>query len=289
MSSRMAAPTQSIRLYIAEEQAFFREVFQAFFVSHPRFALCGVSEDISPTALCAAVERLKPRVVMLGVKRLTPATVHTLQSVCTCWPDACVMVLVGSSDPQALTPLRAFARSARGGCGVLFKSTLNSLEEVSQVVLSVADGHVVLDPAILEGLIGPATPPPFLNGLSPREQEVLAFMASGYSNAGIAQALCLDTKTVEHHINSIYSKVGAMPEVAHPRVYVVVKYLRARGALQKTTDISALDAWGEAEQPLLGHYRLSAPADPASPLNHKAGIPYHTLPLPTGVGRGGVG
>ncbi|MFN3973697.1 MAG: LuxR C-terminal-related transcriptional regulator [Dehalococcoidia bacterium] len=285
----MVATTQPIRLYIAEEQAFFREVFRAFFVSHPRFTLCGVSEDTSPTALCEAVERFKPRVVMLGVKRLTPATVHTLQSVCTRWPDASVMVLVGSSDPQALSSLRAFARSARGGCGVLFKSTLDSLEEVSRVVFSVAEGHVVLDPAILGGLIGPDTPPPFLNGLSPREQEVLAFMASGYSNAGIARSLCLDTKTVEHHINSIYSKVGAMPEVAHPRVYVVVKYLQARGALQKATDISTLNAWEDAEQPLSGRSRRSAPADHASPLKQKAGIPYHTLPLPAGVGRGGIG
>lgn len=254
----MVTTPQPIRLYIAEEQALFREAFYAFFVSHPRFHLCGVSSDTSSTTLCAAVESLTPQVVLLGLKRLTSASVQALQDMHACSSEVGVVLLVGFHDPQALTTLRTCALSAHRGYAVLFKSTLNSVEEVSQAVLSVAEGRVVLDPAILEVFITPDTSSPFLNGFSPREQEILSFMAQGYSNKGIAQALFLDTKTVEHHINSIYSKVGEMPKAVHPRVYVVVKYLQAKGTHHRMMDTAPLE-------PRQRHPPLSSPSQRGAP------------------------
>lgn len=71
-----------------------------------------------------------------------------------------------------------------------------------------------------------------LTDLSPRELEVLGWMAEGYRNADIARELHLESSTVERHINNIYSKVRHLIEDKHPRVWVVVLYLREQAKME---------------------------------------------------------
>jgi DNA-binding NarL/FixJ family response regulator len=69
-----------------------------------------------------------------------------------------------------------------------------------------------------------------VDDLSYRERELLALMAQGYSNAGIAEALFVSPKTVETHVRSIFLKLGLPPEGgAHRRVTAVLMYLAATG------------------------------------------------------------
>ena len=71
-----------------------------------------------------------------------------------------------------------------------------------------------------------------LDGLSGRELELLALMAAGHSNAGIASALFLSPKTVETHVRSIFMKLDLPPEGgAHRRVMAVLTYLEATGGI----------------------------------------------------------
>lgn len=256
-----------VHTYIAEEQALFREAFRAFFASRPAFDLCGVTGDTSPSALTLAVANPQVQVLVVGVKRLTSALVQALYEVRVRSREKGIAVLAGFLDPQAVESLRSFACSSRGGCAILLKSTLNSLEEVEQILLSVAEGRIILDPCILEGLIGSETTSALLHGLSPREREVLAFMAQGYSNARIAQALFLDPKTVEHHINNIYNKVGGIPQEVHPRVYVVMQYLRAKGVLPRRMD---------TDPPQV---RASPPAPPPRGSSKESSHPHRTTRL----------
>ena len=71
----------------------------------------------------------------------------------------------------------------------------------------------------------------FLGELTRREVEVLSWMARGYKNDTIAEVLTLDTKTVERHINNVYSKLGDCSDSMNPRVYAVMSYLGATGML----------------------------------------------------------
>jgi DNA-binding NarL/FixJ family response regulator len=78
----------------------------------------------------------------------------------------------------------------------------------------------------------PATVRP-TDELSGRERELLALMASGMSNAGIARELFLSPKTVETHVRSIFMKLGLPPEGgSHRRVLAVLMYIQDNGAVE---------------------------------------------------------
>ena len=72
---------------------------------------------------------------------------------------------------------------------------------------------------------------PFLKQLTARELEVLSLLSQGYTNSAIAEALYIDIKTVEHHLNSMYSKLKADSEFngRHLRVSAMRLYLETMG------------------------------------------------------------
>jgi len=91
----------------------------------------------------------------------------------------------------------------------------------------VAGGGSALDPEVVAALVGNRRDDP-LEALSPREREVLALMAEGRTNAGIARRLWLTDRTVETHVRSILGKLGISGgEDDHRRVLAVLAHLRA--------------------------------------------------------------
>ncbi|MFH1141523.1 MAG: LuxR C-terminal-related transcriptional regulator, partial [Chloroflexota bacterium] len=111
--------------------------------------------------------------------------------------------------------------------------TIDTVEQLTQVILSVSQGRIILDQAVMEGLMSSTdTKSTMLKELSPRELEVLSWMAKGYRNDTIAEVLGLEPKTVERHINNIYSKLnGAITPAKHARVHAVTLYMKATGQL----------------------------------------------------------
>ena len=113
-----------------------------------------------------------------------------------------------------------------------FQPTIDTVDELTQVIQSVSEGRIILNPAVMEGMTSANDPKStFLKDLSPRETEVLSWMAKGYNNHTIADVLCLEPKTIERHINGIYNKLGTAPDSKHARVHAVTLLLRATGAL----------------------------------------------------------
>ena len=93
----------------------------------------------------------------------------------------------------------------------------------------VAEGGTALDPEVVAQLFAGAARAEPLDRLTPREREVLALMAEGRSNAGIAEALVLTVGAVEKHIASILAKLRLAPsESDHRRVLAVLAYLQGR-------------------------------------------------------------
>jgi DNA-binding NarL/FixJ family response regulator len=120
--------------------------------------------------------------------------------------------------------IRELAARVGGGLAVLSRACVPSPAALAEAIEGVRSGRVTLDPLVL-GRQGPAGRDPFADRLSPREHEVLDLMACGLTNTAIAARLSLEVKTVERHINGIYTKLPEYSSQGHPRVSVVVAYL----------------------------------------------------------------
>ena len=105
------------------------------------------------------------------------------------------------------------------------------MDQLAQIIWGVVEGRIIIDPPLMDVFMNTGEGnSSLLKELSPRELEVLGCMAKGYRNDTIAGVLSRDTKTIERHINNIYSKLGAAGS-KHPRVHTALLYLRATGLL----------------------------------------------------------
>ncbi|MEA2247130.1 MAG: hypothetical protein QOH46_1659 [Solirubrobacteraceae bacterium] len=114
------------------------------------------------------------------------------------------------------------------GVGYLLKERVGDVEAFVEAVARVAAGGSALDPEVVGRMLGRRRGGGPLERLSPRERDVLAVMAEGKSNQGIAQALVVTEAAVEKHVTGIFQKLelGAAP-TEHRRVLAVLTYLRA--------------------------------------------------------------
>ena len=113
--------------------------------------------------------------------------------------------------------------------GYLLKSRITDVADFTESLQRVARGGSVVDPGLVEELVMASRRHDPLDRLTPREQEVLALMAEGLSNSGIAARLYVAEGTVEKHVKSILSKLD-LPETneGHRRVLAVISYLERR-------------------------------------------------------------
>jgi DNA-binding NarL/FixJ family response regulator len=113
--------------------------------------------------------------------------------------------------------------------GYLLKSRVTDVAEFIETVERITAGASVVDPSLIQELITARRRRDPLDVLSPREREVLALMAEGASNAGVARRIFVTEGTVEKHVSSILTKLD-LPEsdIQHRRVLAVLRFLEAR-------------------------------------------------------------
>jgi DNA-binding NarL/FixJ family response regulator len=116
-----------------------------------------------------------------------------------------------------------------GGIGYLLKDRVADVDDFVAAVRRVAGGGTVLDPEVVAQILARRRSGA-LDGLTPREREVLALMAEGRSNQAIAEALVITPGAVEKHISNIFGKLELPPGGEdNRRVLAVLAYLRAAG------------------------------------------------------------
>ena len=142
-------------------------------------------------------------------------------------PDTAVLVL--SQFYEEHYALELIGERAEG-VGYLLKDRIGDVEAFTEAVRRVAAGGSALDPEIVGRMLGRRRVAGPLDQLTARELEVLACMAEGKSNQGIAQDLVVTEAAVEKHVTSIFHKLGIGPTpTEHRRVLAVLTYLRASG------------------------------------------------------------
>jgi DNA-binding NarL/FixJ family response regulator len=140
-------------------------------------------------------------------------------------PETGVLVLSQYYDDQYAVDL--IGDNAEG-VGYLLKERVGDVEAFTDSVARVAGGGSALDPEVVARMLGRRHGDGPLDDLSPRERDVLAQLAEGKSNKGIAEALVVTSAAVEKHVTSIFHKLGLeMSPTDHRRVLATLTYLRA--------------------------------------------------------------
>ncbi len=138
-----------------------------------------------------------------------------------------VGVLVLSQYVEEVYALELFDAGAEG-LGYLLKDRVADIDRFVDAVRRVGEGGSALDPEVVGRLLGRRRREDPLEGLSPREREVLGLMAEGRSNQAIADELVVTERAVEKHVTSIFGKLRLAPGAeTHRRVLAVLAYLRA--------------------------------------------------------------
>ncbi|MEK9658453.1 MAG: LuxR C-terminal-related transcriptional regulator [Chloroflexota bacterium] len=140
------------------------------------------------------------------------------------FPRTGLVLVLGTVAPRYGGVIRELTARHRGGLAALTRASLGSPALLVEAIDGVRAGRTALDPLVL-GRQRAGRADPFAARLSPREHELLDLLACGLTNADIAARLTLEVKTVERHINGIYTKLPEHDSPGHPRVSRVVAYL----------------------------------------------------------------
>jgi DNA-binding NarL/FixJ family response regulator len=141
-------------------------------------------------------------------------------------PDARIVVLSQHAEQEYAL---ALVGDQPGGVGYLLKERVGDVDTFIDAVERVARGGTALDAEVVALMLGRRRPDDPLELLTPRELAVLAAMAEGKSNRGIASALIVSEAAVEKHVTSIFSKLALGPDpTEHRRVLAALTYLGAR-------------------------------------------------------------
>jgi DNA-binding NarL/FixJ family response regulator len=140
------------------------------------------------------------------------------------FPKTALLVLSAHIEVEHAMDLLASGERS----GYMLKSRVTNVDDFLESIQRIVNGGSVVDPALVQELVAARRAKDPLEVLSPREREVLALMAEGRSNAGIAHHIWVTEGTVEKHIRSILGKLR-LPETEddHRRVLAVLTYLEA--------------------------------------------------------------
>jgi DNA-binding NarL/FixJ family response regulator len=207
---------------LADDDVLLREGL-ATLLQRSGYEVVGQAGDA--TELIALVRKHLPELVVTDI-RMPPT--HTLDGLDTArlirrdFPDIAILVL--SAHVETAHAMELLAGGSR--IGYLLKSRVTDVDEFLDTLALIARGASIVDPGLVQELVTPRLVDDPLARLSAREREVLALMAEGRSNAGIARRLVVSEGTVEKHVRSILSKLDLEEaEDDHRRVLAVIRFL----------------------------------------------------------------
>jgi DNA-binding NarL/FixJ family response regulator len=213
------------RVVIADDDVLLREGL-ASLLTRSGYQVVGQAGDA--TSLLELVRSEKPELAVVDIRMPPTRTTDGLDAAMIIrdeMPEIGLVILSAHVDVEHAMQLLATDRAV----GYLLKTRVTDVGEFLDTLARIAHGACVIDPAVVQELVAARKRNDPLAVLSPREQEVLALMAEGRSNAGIAQRLWVTDGTVEKHVRSIMTKLDLheTPD-DHRRVRAVITFLEAR-------------------------------------------------------------
>jgi DNA-binding NarL/FixJ family response regulator len=213
------------QVVLADDDVLLREGI-ASLLDRSGFEVVGQAGN--STELLALARSARPELAIIDIRMPPGHSTEGLQAARVIraeLPGTAIIVLSAHVEVNEAMDLLA------GGerLGYLLKSRVTDVAEFIDTVKRITGGASVVDPSLVQELVRARRRRDPLDVLSQREREVLALMAEGASNAGIAQRIFVTEGTVEKHVRSILTKLS-LPEseTDHRRVLAVLKFLEAR-------------------------------------------------------------
>jgi serine/threonine-protein kinase PknK len=216
---------EPVRVVLADDDVLLREGL-ASLLERSGLTVAGQAGDAVELLKLTRAE--KPHLAVVDI-RMPPdgalAGMNAAHTIRRELPGTGVLLLSAYVDVEHALELLA----AGGGVGYLLKSRITDVSDFLENVHRVAHGGSVVDAGLVKQLVGATRREDPLAVLSDRERDVLAQMAQGRSNAGVARQLWVTEGTVEKHVRSIMTKLR-LPETQedHRRVLAVLTFLNVR-------------------------------------------------------------
>jgi len=210
---------------IADDDLLLREGL-ASLLTQAGYSVVGQAGDA--TELLDLVRRYRPELAIVDIRMPPDHATEGLQAAQVIreeMPEIAILVLSAYVEVKHATMLLASGQRS----GYLLKSRVANIDEFLESIDRLNRGGSVVDPSLVVELLAARTADDPLKGITSREREVLALMAEGRTNSGIARRLWVTEGTVEKHVHSIFVKLR-LPETDddHRRVLAVVAFLSAR-------------------------------------------------------------
>jgi DNA-binding NarL/FixJ family response regulator len=222
---RAGRDVTGLRVVLAEDDVLLREGL-ASLLEHAGYTIEGQAGD--GAQLLTLARQTAPDLVVADIRMPPAHTTEGLEAALVLrreLPGTGVLVLSAFVDIEHAIELLA----GGSGIGYLLKSRIANVEEFLDAVERIARGGSVVDPALVQELVTARRRTDPLAELSDRERQVLALMAEGRSNAGIARRLVVTEGTVEKHVSSILTKLNLHEaDEDHRRVLAVITFLKSR-------------------------------------------------------------
>jgi DNA-binding NarL/FixJ family response regulator len=225
--------SENIRLYIVEEQEIYREMYQFVLPARANIEILRISAGGDKGVMSRAVAEVSPDVLLLSVRKLDLNIIEELERIRNANPRMGIVILIVFYSSQDIELLRRLALCGESGMALFLKQSLDKVEQLCRTIIAVSQGQVILDPPLATFMFAGKPESPFLKQLTTRELEILGLLSQGFTNSAIADTLFIDIKTVEHHLNSMYSKLKTDPDYnsKHLRVSAARLYLESMGTL----------------------------------------------------------
>jgi DNA-binding NarL/FixJ family response regulator len=213
------------RIIVADDDVLLREGIVSLIerAGHRVVGQAGDGEE-----LVGLVRELRPELIVIDIRMPPDHTTEGLQAARTVrqeFPAVAILVLSAHVEAEEAMELLAGGHAI----GYLLKSRVTDVADFIDSVERVARGGTVVDPTLVRELVSARRRNDPLEGLTDRERGVLALMAEGLSNAGIARRVSVTEGTVEKHVRSILAKLDlAEADDQHRRVLAVLTFLEAR-------------------------------------------------------------